>query len=122
MQFTDDRPIYSQIVDYAYYSISSGAWVPDRLIPSVRELAASLGVNTRTVMKAIEMLQTENLVTPKRGMGFILVQDAPQTVREIRRRDFFSKTLPAFEQEMRNAGVTIDEVINLLSDSQRGLN
>ena len=41
MEFSDNKPIYRQIVDYAYNLIIEGAWVPGERIPSVRELSAA---------------------------------------------------------------------------------
>ena len=40
MEFSDNKPIYRQIVDYSFNRIIDGSWTPGGRIPSVRELAA----------------------------------------------------------------------------------
>ena len=112
MEFNDNKPIYRQIVDYAFNRIIEGAWPPGEKIPSVRELAADLGVNTRTVLKAMEDLQDADVIEPRRGMGFILADDASDKVTGARRREFFDVTLPALAEEMQRLGITPDELFN----------
>lgn len=110
MEFTDNKPIYRQIVDYAFNCIIDGSWPPGEKIPSVRELAANMGVNTRTVLKAMEDLQDMGVIESRRGMGFILMADAARKVSDARRREFFEVTLPALLAEMRRLGITVEEV------------
>ncbi len=111
MEFNDNKPIYKQIVDYAFNRIISGSWSPGLMIPSVRELAADLGVNSRTVLKAMENLQDLQLIEPKRGMGFILMEDASAKVMKARRKEFFDITLPEFLKEIEILGIPRDELI-----------
>lgn len=111
MDFKTDRPIYQQIVDYCYTCILSGVWSPEEKIPSVRELAMALSVNTHTVLKALETLQTTEIITPRRGLGFFLAPDAPGRVMQARRREFFDTTLAELFREMEMLGVSIDDVV-----------
>lgn len=114
MEFSDNKPIYRQIVDYAFNCIIDGTWAPGARIPSVRELAADLGVNTRTVLKAIEDLQDMAVIESRRGMGFILLGDAVTKVTDARRREFFNVSLPALLEEMERLGITKEELIESL--------
>lgn len=108
--FDDTRPIYRQIADTAYNRILEERWVPSTRIPSVRELSAELGVNARTVLKAMEHLQDSGLISPRRGMGYILAPDAVEKVRRLLRDEFFARTLPSFRAEMNRLGISPDEV------------
>jgi GntR family transcriptional regulator len=114
MEFSDNKPIYRQIVDYAFNCIIDGTWAPGARIPSVRELAADLGVNTRTVLKAMEDLQDMAVIESRRGMGFILLGDAVTKVTDARRREFFNVSLPALLEEMERLGITKEELIESL--------
>ena len=114
IEFSDNKPIYRQIVDYASNLIIDGTWIPGERVPSVRELAAELGVNTRTVLKAMEDLQAAEMIVSKRGMGFLLAADAPEKVMEERRRDFFATTLPSLVAEMKRLALSPDDVISSL--------
>lgn len=116
IEFSDNKPIYRQIVDYAFNSIIDGSWPPGERIPSVRELAADLGVNSRTVLRAMEELQAIEVIVPKRGMGFMLAADAAATVVGERRREFFSTTVPLLLDEMKRLGITADELVSRIKD------
>lgn len=110
MDFSDNKPIYQQIEEYAYSLILSGNWIPGERVPSVRELSAELTVNSRTVLKALEDLQARQVIVPRRGMGFFLADDAREKVLELRRREFFATTLPTFLSEMQMLGLTLDDI------------
>ena len=58
-------------------------------VVSVRELSTQLAVNSRTVLKAYEYLQTEDIIYPERGMGFYLSKDAVKKVMRIQKKEFF---------------------------------
>ena len=112
MEFSDNKPIYRQIVDYSFNRIIDGSWTPGGKIPSVRELAAEMGVNTRTVLKAMEDLQDMEVIESRRGMGFMLHPDAAAKVTDARRREFYEVTLPALLEEMRRLGISKEDLVS----------
>ncbi len=114
MEFKSERPIYRQIADYCFARILAGDWPPGSRIPSVRELAVMMTVNTHTVLKAFEFLQAHGIIAPRRGMGFFLTDDAPQRIAATRREEFFSSTVPALAEEMRLLGITTAELLAAL--------
>lgn len=120
MEFNDNKPIYRQIVDYAFNCIIEKVWPPGERIPSVRELSASLGVNSRTVLKAFDELLDLGVIEPRRGMGFTLKTDALQKVASVRRNEFFNVTLPSMLEEMNRLGISPDELISKLEDLKYG--
>lgn len=111
MDFKDNKPIYRQIIDYCFGCILSGSWVPEQKIPSVRELALLMQVNTHTVLKAFEYLQAHDIIYPRRGMGFYLSSHAPESVNATRRQEFFDETLTEMFAEMRMLGIDIGDVV-----------
>jgi len=48
----DNRPIYSQIISQVKEQVGNGTLWPGQELPSVRELADSLGINMHTVRSA----------------------------------------------------------------------
>lgn len=114
MEFSDNKPIYRQIVEYAYTRILDGAWRAGELIPSVREMSATLGVNSRTVLRAMDDLQQSDIIVPKRGMGFLLSGSAVSRILEEKRKEFFDRTLPQIGEEMKRLGITPGELIERL--------
>lgn len=119
MDFKDNKPIYRQIIDYCFGRILSGTWTPDQKIPSVRELALQMSVNTHTVLKAFEFLQVHGIIYPRRGMGFFLAADAPESVNATRREEFFEDTLVELFAEMRMLGIGIDDVVARWNDTTK---
>ncbi|MDE5826812.1 MAG: GntR family transcriptional regulator [Duncaniella sp.] len=111
MDFTPNKPIYRQIIDYSFGQILTGVWKAGERIPSVRELSVQLSVNSHTVLKAYEFLQAEGIIVPKRGMGFYLTTDALDHVNQVRRKEFFDTTLMELFKEMRLLDISMEEVI-----------
>ncbi len=111
MDFHAEKPIYQQIVDYAFGNILRGDWRDGTRVPSVRELAADMSVNTHTVLKAYEYMQNRDILVVKRGMGYFLTDDAAAKVNAERREAFLNTTAPAFFREMRLLGLSLDEVL-----------
>lgn len=116
-EFTTDKPIYLQILDYCMDNISSDQWRPENRIPSVKELSVTMAVNPRTVMKAYEELSTRGIIFQRRGLGFFVSSDARLLVKEIRMKEFETTVLPEFIKHLRNAGFPVSRVIEILSES-----
>lgn len=111
MEFKTDRPIYRQIIDYAFGCILGGGWTPGGKVPSVRELAVELAVNSHTILKAYDHLQDNGIIVPRRGMGFFLADDARERVDAERRREFFDSELHEVFARMDMLGIGIDEIV-----------
>ena len=112
MDFRSDRPIYRQIVDYCFNCILSNAWKAGERVPSVRELAISMSVNTHTVLKAYDFLQSHGIIESRRGMGYYLCIDAPERVNSTRREDFFENIVPDLFQQMSLLSISLEELID----------
>ena len=93
MDFKTNKPIYQQIVDFCFSKILTREWRAEERVVSVRELSTQLAVNSRTVLKAYEYLQTEDIIYPERGMGFYLSKDAVKKVMRIQKKEFFENQL-----------------------------
>ena len=63
----DNRPIYLQIINQVKEQVSSGALKPGDELPSVRELADSLGINLHTVRSAYLKLRDQGIITLRLG-------------------------------------------------------
>lgn len=111
MEFKTDRPIYRQIIDYAFGCILGVGWTPGAKVPSVRELAVELAVNSHTILKAYDHLQDNGIIVPRRGMGFFLAEDARERVDVERRREFFDSELHEVFARMDMLGIGIDEIV-----------
>lgn len=117
MDFSIDKPIFRQIVDLCHRRILEGKWALGQKVPSVREMAVELSVNTRTVLSAFEVLESEGVVMTKRGLGYFLTEDAKEKVLKGRREEFFNDKLPSFITEMKTLGLTPGDVIEIVNQS-----
>src|SRR6266508_269309 len=74
---SDPTELYEQVAAEIRRSIADGeARAGDRL-PPARDLAAVLGVNTNTVLRALRLLRDEGLLDFRRGRG-VTVAGTPQ--------------------------------------------
>ncbi|MBO7440907.1 MAG: GntR family transcriptional regulator, partial [Bacteroidales bacterium] len=106
-----DKAIYLQIADRICDEIISGKYKDDDRIPSVREYAVLLEVNTNTVVKAYDHLSREEVIYNKRGLGFFVVAGAKRQILKIRREEFMKQTLPEVFRQMKLLGIGIEEVV-----------
>ncbi len=111
MDFKTNKPIYQQIIDYCFNKILAQEWVEEEKVPSVRELAMELSVNTHTVLKAYEYLQTEDIIYAKRGLGFFLATNATAHVNTVRREEFYETTLRELFNEMDRLQISINDIV-----------
>lgn len=64
-----ERPLYLQITDQVKRLVAVGDWEPGRELPSIRSLAAALGVSVITVKRAYADLEAEGVVVSRQGRG-----------------------------------------------------
>jgi len=71
---TSGLPIYLQIRHQIVYDIALGRLQSGAPLPSIRQLAATLGVTTVTVRHAYDALASENLVVSRPGKGVTVAE------------------------------------------------
>lgn len=76
MNFNNNKAIYEQMADRLCDEIIAENYKADDRIPSVREYAIMLEVNTNTAVKAYELLAREEIIYNKRGLGYFVAPDA----------------------------------------------
>ena len=111
MEFRKQKPIYLQIADRLMEQILSGDPAEDERMPSVRDVATSMGVNPNTVMRTFEYLQGEEIIYNRRGVGYFVAADARKKILAEQRREFLEEELPLIKQRMKMLGIGIDELI-----------
>jgi GntR family transcriptional regulator len=78
---TDKRPMYLQIMDQMKQRISVGDWAAGQAIPSIRQLAADIGVSVITVKRAYLELEREGLIVTRQGKGCFVTWDSGVATR-----------------------------------------
>ncbi|MGL1889365.1 MAG: GntR family transcriptional regulator [Reichenbachiella sp.] len=110
MNFINDKSIFLQIADNISEKVVSGIYKSGEKIPSVRELAADMGVNPTTIMRAFNELQHMEIIENKRGIGYYVKKDAVSIIQKHKKNEFFEAVLPEFLRQARMAGVSQDEL------------
>ena len=65
-------PIYRQIMDQVRALIAGKKLASGDVLPSVRQMAAELGINMMTVSKAYSKLESDGIVSRSRGQGMVV--------------------------------------------------
>jgi GntR family transcriptional regulator len=69
---TSPAPKYQQIVDQVRALVAARVLLPGAQLPSVRQLAADLGVNVNTVLAAYRALEADGIVLLRRGSRAVI--------------------------------------------------
>src|SRR5256885_15109087 len=72
-------PIRRQLTEQLKHVIESGGVARDQALPSIRELAGFLGINTNTVARVVEDLKQSGYVEARRGKGVFVAPDRKST-------------------------------------------
>lgn len=75
IQTQSNQPIYQQLREQIIVGIAKGDLSAGELLPSVRQLAEEIGINTMTISKAYNSLKEEGLLVTDRRKGTAV--DAP---------------------------------------------
>ena len=110
MNFKNDKAIYIQIADRLCDEILAGTYQDDERIPSVREYAVLLQVNTNTAVKAYDELARSEIIYNKRGLGYFVTKGAKKKILKERKQLFMKEKLPEMFRHMQLLGIDISEI------------
>ncbi|MEI0739602.1 GntR family transcriptional regulator [Paenibacillus sp. JTLBN-2024] len=75
LDMQSELPIYTQLINQIIEGIASGSLQPGEDLPSVRSLAADIGVNLHTINKAYALLKQEGYIQIHRQKGVVVNPD-----------------------------------------------
>jgi GntR family transcriptional regulator len=102
------EPLHEQIASLIRRAIADGEKVAGERIPQAKDLAAVLGVNTNTVLRAIRILREEGLLQFRRGRDIVVCGTLDQSAVVIKTRE-----LVAFAQQR---GYRREELVTLIEN------
>ena len=111
-QFSNDAPIYAQLIAQIKVGIVSGAFPPGERLPSVRDLATEAGVNPNTMQRALAELERDGLVFSQRTAGRFVTED--KTMIETAKRSLAERHVKTFLAAMLRLGFQREEIMTLL--------
>ncbi len=119
MNFNGKKAIYLQIADYICDKVLLGEYKEEERVPSVRETAADVEVNSNTVMRAYDWLQSHDIIYTKRGLGYFVSTGAQQAIQSLRKTEFVEESVPDLLRTMQTLGIGVDELTQLLTKANR---
>lgn len=99
-------PLFEQVAAEIRRAVADGEIGAGERLPPARDLAAVLGVNSNTVLRALRLLRDEGMVEFRRGRGVTIVGQPHRSAVLDRARD-----LVAFA---RRQGYDRDELIDII--------
>ncbi|MED5017823.1 GntR family transcriptional regulator [Paenibacillus chibensis] len=69
LELDSDTPLYEQLRNQIVIGIATGQLAPEEKLPTVRQLAEELGINTMTVNKTYSLLKQEGYIVIDRRHG-----------------------------------------------------
>lgn len=105
----DSAPLFAQLIDQIKQAVQTGQVAPGDPLPSIRQLAIDLDLNSKTVAKAYRLLERDSVIRTRGYRGSFVHPDARKNSTVdlsewvIRR---LGETIDAF----RDAGVTDSEI------------
>lgn len=106
-------PIYRQIMDQVRALIVSRRLEPGEMLPSIRQLAASLEVNMMTVSKAYARLEVEGLLERVRGTGMRVCDNRPTGTAAQRQKEL-APLVDAVVTRALQLGLSENQVVSLI--------
>jgi GntR family transcriptional regulator len=104
----DPTDLYEQVAGEIRRAIANEEAKPGERLPPAKDLAAVLGVNTNTVLRALRQLRDEGLLEFRRGRG-ISVAGTPERGAVVQR----AKELVQFA---RGQGYRLEELVKIIED------
>jgi GntR family transcriptional regulator len=109
-------PIYRQLVDQVEALVAGGRLRPGDVVTSVRQVAATLGINPMTVSKAWSRLEADGVLARDRGRGMVV---APRRVA-VSLADRREEVQPLVDRAVTHAlhlGLTPAQLVALVRES-----
>ena len=111
-QFSNDAPIYTQLIQQVKVGIVTGAFPPGERLPSVRDMATEAGVNPNTMQRALAELERDGLVYSQRTAGRFVTED--NTMINAAKKSLAKRHVKSFLEAMLRLGFQREEIISLI--------
>ena len=112
MDFSRDKPIYSQLVDRICGELIKGTIRLGDKLPSVREYAIESGVNVNTVQRVYKELEAMDLTETRRGQGTFITSDEERLIAL--REEMMQQLADNFLTSVEALGFSKEEMIHVL--------
>lgn len=103
------EPLFAQLISQIKQAVMNDALNPGDALPSIRQLANDLDVNSKTVAKAYKLLERDNVIVAKGYRGTFVHPDAKSN-SSADLSPWANEVLIEAVKSLRTAGVTDSEI------------
>lgn len=103
------EPLFAQLIEQIKQAVQTGRLRPGDPLPSIRQLASDLEMNSKTVAKAYRLLERDSVVQTKGYRGTFIHPDAKAN-SAIDLNAWVMNKLSEAVAEFRESGVTDSEI------------
>ncbi len=114
--FTNDTPIYLQIIEYLKTEIIRGEYMPGEKLLSVREFSLKFQVNPNTIQKALFELENMGLIITERTNGKFVTTD--KKLIDNLKKQTIKKMVSDVYISFEKIGVSKEELIEILKNEE----
>ena len=108
---SDPTPLYAQLDRAIRLGISIGRLLPDTQLPTVRQLAVDLCINSNTVAKVYRDLERVGILETRRGIGTFIKSPAPNAMAKGERDKLLAMLADRFLAEAAAMGFNADQLL-----------
>jgi len=108
-----DNPVpqFEQLIEQIKAAVTAGVLKPGAALPSIRQLANDLDLNSKTVAKAYKLLERDSIIEMKGYRGTYVHPKAKANCK-FNLQEWTQRKLGETVAELREAGVTDSEIRN----------
>ena len=108
------QPIFEQVAQQIKFAIAAGTVRQNEMIPSVRDLSRQLAINPNTVVRAYRLLQDEEILVPRRGIGLVVTEHAQKECQK-QRKAIFQQRFETFLDDAARSRLSTEELNEILN-------
>ena len=116
VEWSDGAPIYRQLKESVVAMLLDGVLKPGDALPSIRQLANDLELNSKTVAKAYKLLERDSIIEAKGYRGTYVHPKAKANCK-FNLQEWTLRKLGETIAELREAGVTDSEIRNAFASA-----
>lgn len=103
-------PVYEQVREQVVRMVAAGTLLPGTQLPTIRQLAADLGLAKGTVAKAYELLESDAVIATRGRKGSFVLEMEPVGARE--RKASLDAAAEALVVNARQLGADEQDVVD----------
>ena len=109
-------PQFEQLIEQVKAAVTAGVLKPGEALPSIRQLANDLDLNSKTVAKAYQLLTRDSIIETK-GFRGTYVHPKAKANCKFNLQEWTLRKLSESIDELREAGVTDSEIRNAFTEA-----